>query len=503
MQDNLYTGEEVRHRLISGIKKVAAAVGSTMGSKGSNAVIQAIEMPGYLNTNDGATILQSIELADPIEELGRKILLEAVSRANKQSGDGSSTTTVLTAAIIEEGTKYTPEYSAIDIKRSLEDCLPLVEQAIKAQSHEITEDTVAQVTTISAEDEDIGNRIAEIYKQIGKDGIIHWDISKTTDDSYSIGSGITIHDAGYISPYMCDATDTGQNTNQIRLKNPRILVTKQKIASAADFNDIAAQLFQENVKDFVVFADEVEPLVVPDIIKTRMVRGFRIIIVKMPTIWKDEWFEDLALATGARTVDPAAGLPLKEVKLTDLGTCSDIVITKTDTFIDGVKDLTAHITKLQEEATEATLHRASRLNTKTARYYVGAPSESALSYRRLKVEDAISAAYQALHGGIVPGAGNAMACVELPDTVGGKILNKALKAPMYQIMENAGIVTAEKPEQGYGYDTRTRERVNLIEAGIVNPTNVEVNAVRNAISVAATLLSAPTVVTLPKHDTPL
>lgn len=501
MEDNLHVGNDSRTKLVSGIRKAAQAVGSTMGTRGSNALIQVIEMPGHMATNDGATILQSIHFADPLEEMGKNILVESVSRANKQSGDGSSTTTVLTAAIIEEGLKCTD--NAIDIKRSLEEALPIVEEQIKAQSKEITVDTVAQVATISAEDEEIGNRIQDIYQQIGKDGIVYWDVSKTTEDSYSIGTGINIHDAGFLSPYMCDANDAGQNTNQIRLKNPHILVTKQKITSAVDFEKIGAELFAKTVTDLVVFADEVEPLVVPDLIKTRMMRGFRFIIVKMPTIWKDQWFEDIALATGACLVDPSAGLPMREVKMEHLGTVGDIIITKSDTYIDGIKDLTDHVKKLEGEATEESSHRASRLNTKTARYFVGAPSESALSYRRLKVEDAISAAYQALHGGIVPGAGNAMACVVLPDTIGGRILETALLKPMLQIMSNAGITVNVEPSKGMGYDTRTRELVDLIEAGIVNPTNVEINAVRNAISVAATVLSAPTVVTLPKNDTPL
>ncbi len=499
--DNLYTGEESRTRLFNGIKKAAAAVGSTMGTRGSNAIIQVIENPGHMTTNDGATILQSIHFADPLEEMGKNILVESVSRANKQSGDGSSTATVLTAAVIEEGLKS--EANAIDIKRSLEECLPLVEEQIKAQSKEITVDTVAQVATISAEDESIGNRIQEIYQQIGKDGIVYWDVSKTTEDSHTIGTGINIHDAGYISPYMCDANENGQNTNQIRIKNPKILVTKQKISSASEFEKIGSALHSKNINDVVIFADEVDPLVVPDLVKTRMMRGFRFIIVKVPTVWKDHWFEDIALATGASLVDPAAGLPMREVAMEHLGTVKDIIITKSDTYIDGINDLSEHIASLQEEGDENATHRASRLNTKTARYYVGAPTESALSYRRLKVEDAISAAYQALNGGIVAGAGNAMACVTLPDTVGGNILNVALKAPMYQILCNAGIETAPEVEPCKGYDTRTREYVDLIEAGIVNPTNVELNAVRNAISVAAALLSAPTVVTLPEHDAPL
>jgi len=496
--DNLHT--DATTRLVSGINKAAKAVGATMGSLGSNAIIQAIENPGFLTTNDGFTILQAIQFADPIEQMGKQILQEAVSRANKQSGDGSSTTTVLTAAIIEAGIKS--EHSAIEIKRSLEEELPKVESAIREQSVDITVDNVAQVATISAEDEEIGNRIQEIYQTIGKEGLVYWDVSKTTEDSYTIGSGITVNGAGYLSPYMCDASDTGANTNQIRLKNPKILITKQKVASAADFERIAAQLHAKGTTDLIVFADEVDPLVVPDLVKTRMARGFRIVIVKMPVLWKDQWFEDLALATGAKLIDPAS-YGMKEVKLEDLGTCVDIIITKSDTFIDGVQDMTEHIKTLQDESTEDSAQRVARLNTKTARYFVGAPSESALSYRRLKVEDAISAAYQALHGGIVPGAGVTMAYAYTPsETIGGKILGEALKAPMRQILANAGIPDTPLV-LGHGYDTRTRKPVELIKAGIVNPTNVEINAVRNAVSVAATALSAPTIVTFPNHEPPL
>lgn len=511
--DNLYTGEESRTRLFNGIRKAADAVGSTMGTRGSNAIIQVIESPGHMTTNDGISILQSIHFADPLEEMGKNILVESVSRANKQSGDGSSTATVLTAAIIEEGLKSNE--NAIDIKRSLEDCLPLVEEQIKAQSKEITVDTVAQVATISAEDESIGNRIQEIYQQIGKDGIVYWDVSKTTEDSYTIGTGINIHDAGYLSPYMCDASENGQSTNQIRIKNPKILVTKQKISSASEFEKIGAALHSQTINDVVIFADEVDPLVVPDLVKTRMMRGFRFIIVKMPTVWKDQWFEDIALATGAALVDPAAGLPMREVTVAHLGTVKDIIITKNDTYIDGIADLTTHVTTLQEEGSDDSVHRASRLNTKTARYYVGALSESALSYRRLKVEDAISAAYQALNGGIVVGGGVALVNVieHLPDTIGGKILWNALKAPTARIIRNAGVeplLGGSKVMIGHeligftkGFDSRTRTIVDMFEAGIVNPTNVELNAVRNAISVAAPLLSAPTVVTLPEYDAPV
>jgi chaperonin GroEL len=444
--------------------------------------------------------------------MGRKILLESINRANKASGDGSSTTCVLTAATITEGLQRTGKAHPMDIKRQMEACIPVIEKALQDQTKELVVDgelnleLLEQVATVSAEDAEIGSTIAEIYSKIGAKGLVHWDVSKTDKDTYSIGQGITVEGAGYVSPYMCDATESGQNTNQIRLKNPKLLITKQKIASAADFNTIGEALFNKDLKDVIVFCDEFDPLVNNDLIRTRQVRGFRFILVKMPTFWKDQWYEDLAIATGATVIDPSAGLPMKEAKIDHLGTVGNIVITREDTFIDGIADVTTHTKNLEEKGDDDSLLRASRLNTKTARYFVGAHSESALSYRRLKVEDAIGAAYQALNGGIVPGGGVALrnCAVEVADikTEGAGILANALLSVETRIRANAGVTGPVKTEQGEGIDTRTKMVVNMFEAGIVDPKNVVLNACKNAISVAATVITAPTIVTLPREVQP-
>lgn len=480
MNDTLYTGKKVRERLASGIKKVAEAVGATMGGGGSNAIIEALEAPGHYVTNDGYSIANSVRLADPIENMGKNILLESINRANKQSGDGSSTTCVLTAALIEEGQSYVGE-NPMELKRSLEACIPLIEESISKQKRDISTDEVGKVAAISAEDEQIGATIQEIYQKIGPEGIIQWDISKTTEDSYAIGQGLTIEGAGFYSPYMCDADEAGQNTNRIKLKNASILITKQKITSAAEFNDLFQTLFNKDIKDIVVFCDEIEPLIIPDLIKTRAIRGFRTILVKMPTLWKDQWYEDIALSSGATVVDQNAGLSNKATKIEHLGQFEHITITKDQTFVDGMKDLTSHVEALKEEGTDESLVRAARLNTKTARYFVGAASDSALSYRRLKVEDAISAAWQALHGGIVIGGGLALAGVETKN----KILDVALKAPYEQIVKNMGASFSEQ---------------DMEEQNVYDPANVVLNAVRNAISVAASVLTASTVVLLPREE---
>lgn len=440
MTDNFYTKEEARNKLFAGIKKVSEVVGATMGTGGSNALIEAIESPGHLLTNDGITVAQSMVLADPIEDMGRKILLESISRANKASGDGSSTTAVLTAAIIEEGMKHLSEASPMEIKRSLEACIPLIEQSINEQKRDITVDEVGQVATISAEDESIGQTIQDIYKEIGKDGLIHWDISKTFEDYYTIGKGITIEGAGIASPYMADLDESMGFKKEARWKNAKVLIVKQKITSSGDFNPLFGELDSKGTKELVIFCDEYEANVVADFVKTRAVKGFKTVMVKMPTFWKDWWYADLAVATGATIIDPIAGVSLKNMNVSHLGEVGNIIVTATDTHLDGIKDVQGHVEALLAEETDEGKLRASRLNTKTARYFVGAASDSALSYRRLKVEDSISAAYQALQGGIVAGGGVALynAANDLPDTVGGRILKTALLAPIRQIINNAG-----------------------------------------------------------------
>lgn len=506
MKDNLHTGTEVQEKLIAGINKVATAVGVTMGTGGSNTIIEAIENPGHLVTNDGWTIATSIKLADPIEEMGRKILLEAISRANKQSGDGSSTTTVLTAAILKEGLPLIKDEHPMDVKRSLEACYKKIETFIQESKKDIDVKDVKAVATISAEDKKIGALIQEIYEKIGKTGIIHWDISKTTEDTYSIGNGITVNGATYASPYMCDIDEkTGQFTTTVRWKNPSILIVKQKITSAADFNDLFQKMYNDNQREVVIFCDEFEAPVISDLIQTRIARGFKAVLVKMPVVWKDEWYEDLAIATGATVINPVIGLSLQQVKTEHLGTVENIIITKEDTFIDGIKDITEHINTLNETGDESQLHRASRLNTKTARLYIGADSDSALSYKRLKVEDAISASYQALNGGIVAGGGvalrNASNIFTEEDGIGGKILAQALRAPIEQIMRNAGITEYDiEATSDSGYNTETKQKTNMLEANIIDPANVVLNAAKNAISVSATILTAPTVITFPQQE---
>lgn len=504
--DNLFSSEEARVRLMSGIAKVADAVGRTMGTAGSNAIIEVLERPGYFTTNDGYSLANAIKLSDPLERLGHRILLESINRANKQSGDGSSTTCVLTAAILEEGMKHIGEVSPMELKRSLEACIPIIEASLASQTKNITVDTVGAVASISAEDEGIGKIIQEIYQKISKDGVIQWDISKTSEDSYAIGTGITIEGASYISPYMCDIDEKGALSTSVRWKDAVILLLRQKVTSAIEFEKLFKELFDEEVRELAIFVNEIEAPVVADLIRTRAMRGFKSAVIKMPVLWRDEWWEDLALATGAKIIDSTLGLSITKATGNDMGSVGYLTVTKESTYLEGIKDLSKHIMALKVDGSDEALNRAARLNMRTARYFVGGHSESALAYRRLKVEDAINSASCALEHGVVPGGGIALlnARISLPQSLAGKILTGSLKAPFNNIVANFG----KNPEEfgtdlvggAQGFNSKTGEIVDMIEANIIDAADVVVNAVRNAIGVAASILTVGKVVIIPKDD---
>lgn len=510
MNNNYLQGNEAREKLFGAVKKCADIIGGTMGTGGYNVLIQALENPGHLATNDGITALENIHFKDPIEQMGKNILLEAVKRSNKAGGDGSSTTTVLTAAILEEGEKYLSWMSPMEIKRSLEEALVEVEEAIKAQTTPIAHNGIIdlslleKVATVSAEDATIGKTIADIYSQIGIGGIIHWDISKTFQDHYTIGNGITVDGAGFTSPYFADIDEkTGQLTNQLRWREPKILITKQKITTAAEFEQLFVTLNNQNQKEVVIFCDEFEPVVIGQLVQTRLARGFKAALVKMPTLFKDWWYIDLAKATGATVID-GIGVSFKTMNATHLGSCQNIVVDKENTYIDGILDVSAHVQSLLDEDTDDSKLRASRLNTKTARYFVGAPSDSALAYRRLKVEDAVNTAYYAIRDGVVPGGG--IALLKAAKSTKNPILKNALKRPFHVITENAGIRTKTwlgteiQPPPGMGYDTRTKTLVHMHDAGILDSASIMTNAVRNAISVAAAILTCEVVIQFPQQS---
>jgi len=502
MSDNFISSIEAQGALMRGVDKVADAVKGTLGAAGYNFMSEAVEYPYHIISNDGISLARAIVLEDPYERMGANLIKEIGSRADKNGGDGTTTATVLAQAILREGKKWTA--NAIDKMRSLEECWPIIEAAIKDQTKEITVDEVGQVATISAEDPKLGALIQEIYQKIGKDGILYPDISKTTEDYYTLGTGVKIEGAGLVSQYMADADEKGNFQPSATLKNVKVMLCKQKITSAAELQDVAKALYDDNYRDLLIFCNDFEAPVPTDLVMTRARRGFRVVLVKLPTLWKDQWFEDLAKMTGASIVDAAGGLSFKTLKMSDLGTLGSAVIDKSDTFLDGIEDISEYLKGLQAGDDDDKI-RAARLNTKTARLYVGAASDSALSYKRLKLEDARNAAWQALQGGVVPGGGVSLRnCADkMPDTLGGNILRVALLSPAKQIAINAGQTEMKVDGADYGgtrgFDAKTNQFVDMFEAGIIDPANVTLSSIRNALSVAAKVLSVGVMVRLPEQ----
>lgn len=487
----------------NGVSICADAVRGTMGAKGRNVFIEQELYPFHIITNDGATIIDNIVLNDPLEKRGHALIKEATDRSNKNAGDGSTTTVVLLDAIIKEGMKT--GVSTLDIKKSLDDCLPIIEQKIDEQKKEITLDEVEAVATISGENLQLGKTLGEIYKLIGRDGIIHLEGSGTYDTSYQFIEGIRFFDTGYLSPFMVHdelAVKEGRKETRAVYENPTILITKKKISTLNDINPLLETLERQNKKDLVIFTDDMDSGVAAIMVNAHKAHTFNILIIKSPVLWKNYVFEDFAKITGATIVEDSSGINFKNLQLSHLGTCGKIIVDKDETVVIGCADIAVlndHILALTYEGSDDSLLRLSWLKTKTAILKLGANSESELSYLRLKAEDAINASRLALQDGIVAGGGVALKNIsdELPDTMGGKVLKEALKAPFKQILTNSGYNDFVTDKKDWGIDGRTGKSVDMFKAGIVDAAKVTKNAVRNAIGMASTILTGSVAISIP------
>lgn len=478
--DNIHP--EALTSLADGVKKACSIVAPTMGPAGTNIVLQSKLNPGHLLTNDGATIIQSIQLADPIESIGLGFIKEAVERSNNNSGDGSTTTCVLLNAILQEGLRS--GVSTLEVKKSLDECLPLIEQSIDEQTRQITVDDIPAVAEIAGESKELANTLGEIYKVIGKDGIIHLEGSGTFDTSYSLIEGVRFGGTGYLSPYLVhdeEATKAGRKETKAVYHNPSILVTKRKIAHLNDINPLLSALQAQNKKDLVIFTNDMDSGVASVLIEAHKSKLLNILIIKAPVLWGNYVFEDFAKITGSTIVEDASGITFKNLQLDHLGSCGTIIVDKEETTVIGIKDISDHIAELQAENTNDSKLRLSWLTTKTAILKLGAKSETELSYLRLKAEDAIHSSRLALKGGVVAGGGMCLlyAAHRMPATVGGTILREVLGQPYKQIIRNMGLERATWGDE------------------IVDAALVVKNAIRNALGIASTILTATSCITLP------
>lgn len=486
MQDNFH--ENALPKLAEGIRKATSIVAQTMGPKGKNVDVQTKLYPFHQVNNDGATILKAIELADPIESIGLSYLKEAADRSNNNSGDGSTTTAVLLNSILQEGIKT--GNSTLELKQSLDACLPLIEQSIHEQTRQITVEDIPAVARIAGEDEELAQILGEIYRTIGKEGIIHLEGSGTYQTTYNLISGIRFIDTGYLSPYMVydeAAEKENRKATKAIYKNPAVLVTKNKISSFKDIDPILQALVAHETKSLVIFTDDMDSNVARALIELQKEpkRAINILIVKAPTLWKQYVFEDFAACTGATIIEDASGTALgTKFRLDWLGTCETLICDKEETTLIGIQDIEEHIKSLEEEGSKDSKLRLSWLTTKTAILKLGAKSETELSYRKLKAEDAIFSSRAALKHGVVAGGGFALlnAAKNMPDTIGGKILRVSLTRPHTQILENAD-----------------GNIVGMFGEEVVDAASIVLGAIRNSLGIASTLLTTSSVITLPEE----
>lgn len=431
--DNIYV--DALPRLAEGIRKATYIVKKTMGPKGSNVMLESKLYPYHLITNDGASIIKEIKLADPIEQLGLSHLQEAADRSNNTSGDGSTTTAVLLNAILEEGIKSGA--SSMDIKYSLDACLPLIEQSIHDQTKQITVKDIRAVAEIAGESKQLAETLGSIYQQIGGHGIVHLEGSGSDSTEYRFINGVRFIDTGYLSQYMATDEKKAQYTD------PAILVTKNKITSLGQIDPILKALISRGDKCLAIFTDDMDSDVARVLIELQKnpQRSINILIIKAPTLWKSYVFEDFAKVTGATIIEDASGTSLGiKFNLAWLGSCETLIVDREETTVIGIRDISEHLRDLEADGSTDAKLRLSWLTTKTAILKLGAKSETELSYLRLKAEDSIHSSRLALKFGIVSGGGIALfnASKLMPDTIGGRIMRVALQAPLRRIILNAG-----------------------------------------------------------------
>ncbi|MCZ0717514.1 chaperonin GroEL [Aerococcus kribbianus] len=520
MVKDIKFSEDARQAMVRGIDTLANTVKVTLGPKGRNVVLeQSFGSP--LITNDGVTIAKDIELEDRFENMGAKLVTEAASKTNDIAGDGTTTATVLTQSIVHEGLKnVTAGANPVGIRRGIDKAVRLATDELKKNSVIIdSQEAIANVAAISSGDKQIGELVANAMEKVGKDGVITIEESQSIDTSLDVVEGMQF-DRGYLSQYMV----TDNEKMEAVLDSPYILLTDRKISNIQDILPLLEQVVQEG-KALLLVADDVEGDAMPTLVLNKIRGTFNVVAVKAPGFGdrRKEMLEDLAVLTGGTVISEDLGLELKDATIDQLGSAKRVVITKDDTTIvegagssEQLEQRVATIRRQIEETSsdydrEKLQERLAKLAGGVAVVKVGAATESEQKERKLRIEDALNATRAAVEEGIVAGGGTAFMAVrsaiqdlveELADDeqTGAAIVLRALEEPIRQIAENAGLegsVIVEKisgQDEGVGFDAATGEWVDMIDAGIVDPTKVSRSALQNAGSVAGLILSTEAVV---------
>ena len=514
-------GEDARKKLQSGIDQLANTVKVTIGPKGRNVVLGR-KFGAPLVTNDGVTIAKEVELEDPFENMGAQLIREGATKTNDVAGDGTTTATVLAQAIAREGLKnLSAGANPMVMRKGIEKAVAAAVEAIKEHSVPVSgSEDIARVGTVSSGDESIGQLIAEAMEKVGTEGVITIEESKTAETGLEVVEGMQF-DRGYISPYMVTDTDKMEAV----LDDALILITDKKITTIQEILPILEPVVKSG-KKMMIIAEDVEGDALATLLVNRLRGNFNCVCVKAPGFGdrRKEMLQDIAILTGGTVISSQLNMELTETQLTDLGRCRQIVVTKdTTTIVDGAGDpemikARAHqirssiATTTSDYDREKLQERLAKLSGGVAVIKVGAQTEVAMKEQKLRVEDALNATRAAVEEGIVAGGGtaqvNAIAAVEKltakltgDEKTGAKIIATALQAPIRQIAENAGVdgsVVFEKIRNskkiGYGYNAYTEEYVDMIAAGIVDPTKVTRSSLENAASIAACVLTTESLV---------
>ena len=531
MPKQIFFEESARLKLKAGVDKLANTVKVTLGPKGRNVVLdKGFGAPTI--TNDGVTIAKEIDLEDKVENLGAELVKEVATKTNDVAGDGTTTATILAQSIISEGLKVVAAGAEpMALRRGIERGVEAVVAELKKMSKPVhSNEEIAQVASIAAQDDEIGKAIAEVMDKVGKDGVVTVEESQTFGLEKEVVEGLQF-DKGYVSPYMI----TDANRMEAVYNDPHILITDKKISALTDILPVLEKIAQSGKKELVIVADEVEGEALATFVVNKLRGTFNVLAVKAPGFGdrRKEMLKDIAIVTGGEVISEDLGLKLESATITQLGSARKVIATKDNTtVVDGKGDKAAIDKRVAEirnelENTESDFdkeklqERLAKLAGGVAVLKVGAATETEMKEKKLRIEDAIQATKAAVEEGIVVGGGVALlrAAKALDsltfehedEKVAVKILRNALESPIRQIAINAGqedsvIVNQIRNEKDhYGYNAATGTYEDLVAAGIVDPTKVTRSALQNAASVSALFLTTESVVVEKpeeKKDTP-
>ncbi|MCR5292679.1 MAG: chaperonin GroEL [Eubacterium sp.] len=528
MAKEIKYGAEARKALESGVNQLADTVRVTLGPKGRNVVL-AKSYGTPLITNDGVTIAKEIELEDAFENMGAQVVKEVATKTNDVAGDGTTTATVLAQAMINEGMKnLAAGANPIVLRKGMKKASEKAIEAISAMSETVNgKEQIAKVAAISAGDEEVGQLVADAMDKVSKDGVITVEESKTMQTELALVEGMQF-DRGYVSAYM----STDMEKMVAELSNPFVLITDKKISNIQDILPLLEQIVQGG-KSLLIIAEDIEGEALTTLIVNKLRGTFSVVGVKAPGYGdrRKDMLQDIAILTGGKVISSELGYELKDTTLDDLGQCKSVKVTKDNTtIVDGLGDKTAiadrvALIKSQIETTtsdfdrEKLQERLAKLAGGVAVIRVGAATETEMKEAKLRLEDALNATRAAVEEGIITGGGAAYvhaiktvaefaAGLEGDEKTGAAIVMKALEAPLFHIVENAGLEGAvivnkvKEADDKTGFNAYTEEFVDMIATGIIDPVKVTRTALQNATSIASTLLTTESVVADIKEDTP-